>query len=1051
MRFLSIVFMLLIALNVQSQTSFNHPVSGAQSFTLAPGIYNYYDNGGPNGNYSDNIDLSSITFSPQQGHRIRITYLQFDVEQNGFSGGCYDYLSLGWLPDCGDLYLSTEYCEVAIGSGQSFCNSESVTFSFFSDGSVTLPGWHIRIEVLRKTPANIVCTDFPCFPDFEVISCSGGGNPTVIDTLIGIDRVEKVFSCSGFVPGFPCNGTIDYYPGCDNIYYPGKEAVYYLTLSETKTLFLSCECLKEVFAVREGGCACQKFVKDGNEFTLSNVAPGNYYIIAELECNTDPCICDFVFECSNPGPGVLDCANAVPIDCGATIFSSNAPANGGVNNVNSYCSPSAGSGWTGRERVYFFQADFNGLVYISLTSLFADLDLFVLNGCERTSCRAISDNPGASSESIQLNVKKGESFYIVIDGWNFAQSSYLLEIQCEKEDECVECGKCFTYSLVNKGLNTDVVLRSKYNDCTIPNFPTAAHSFRWTIDGLQASTAQNPTLSVPTHKQVTICQEVRLNNNVIFSCCWVVNAAPGCQAPPVAHWTLTSPPLNTTATFNASASKGAGRFFWDFGDGSPLLSTDMNPVATKTYSPSQPQRAACVYVQNAWGISQYCKTLAPGAFECASSPSPRFDYTITGNTVSITSDNPSGVIKEWEIDFGNGVTNSGTNWTTQGLTYSNAGTYEVCIRFRVEFGQSLGVPCSFTGCVYFTVKVGCCVNVQENCNNLRFRFLNANNGLLYELTRSTTLIQQVVGWEIDDVPVPNSAQNTLQFLFPAAGVYKICFIYLDPATGCFIKCCRLISIGNPFDCGNVFFLFEAGKGYQFFTEANGSDFVWTNDDTGEIIGQGKISNFLPVPGPGNCVEVNISVRYFDPTCNCWRLCCIRVFLCNPELCDQEIQVITNPGPGGSTALCVKDTYTQVRWTCLSTNQVIGTGTCVNITNLTCQVYCVQYYDPVAKRFQVCCIDRTTGLEDPASLLKVDILPNPFRDHLTVTAEFRELLGASLELLDAQGRQVSTAASGQELSLRHSWNLDTGHLAQGVYILRILTSDGGIIRKVVKND
>lgn len=1048
-RFLIFLILQIAALSAESQTNYNHPVSGTQTVVLGPGVYNYYDNGGPNNNYSNNINGSTIEFIPVDGHRIRIQYLAFQLET--FNPSCqYDFMDFSII-DCNFFSPVESFCEFPIHPVRLFCRSEGLRFTFTSDGSFTEAGWHIRIEVLRKTPANVVCTDFPCFDPLEVLDCSSVIDPTLTDTTELSGRILKTYDCNGFWPNAICGGTIDYYPGCDNNYYPNREVVHYISLSEAQTLFLSCECFDEVFAVREGGCACQKFVKDGDGFTMANLAQGNYYIIAELLCATNSCECDFVFQCSKPGPGVLDCANAIPIDCGATVFSSNAAASGGVNNVNSYCTPSAGNGWTGREKVYFFQADFNGLVYISLTSLFADLDLIVLNGCERTSCRAISDNPGATSEFIQLNVKKGESFYIVIDGWNFAQSSYLLEIQCEKEEDCVECGQCFTYSLVNKGLNTDVLCRSKYNDCSIPNFPSPAHSFRWTIDGVQASTAQNPTLSVPTHKQVTICQEIRLNNNVIYSCCWVVNPAPGCQAPPVAHWTLTSPPLNTTATFNASASKGAGRFFWDFGDGSSLISTDMNPVATKTYTPPQPQKATCLYVQNPWGISQYCKTFAPGAFECASSPSPKFDYTLTGNTISITSDNPSGVIKEWEIDFGNGVTNSGTDWTTQGLTYTNAGTYEVCIRFRVEFGQFLGVPCSFTGCVYFTVKVGCCVNVQENCNNLRFRFLNDSNGLLYELSRSTALTQSVVGWEINDVPVPNSAQNTLQFLFPAAGVYKICFIYLDPATGCFIKCCRLISIGNPFDCGNVFFLFEEGKGYQFFTEANGSDFVWTNDETGEVIGQGKISNFLPVPGPGNCVEVNISVRYFDPTCNCWRLCCIRVFLCNPTLCEQEIQVISQPGPGGSTALCVKDTYTQVRWTCLTTNQVIGTGTCVNITNLTCQVYCVQYFDPVAKRFQVCCIDRTTGLEDPASLLKVDILPNPFRDHLTVTAEFRESLGARLELLDAQGRQVSIVPSGQESGQMHTWNLDTGHLAQGVYVLRIFTSDGVVIRKLVKND
>lgn len=1029
------------------QTYF-HPTSGTQQVVLGPGTVYYYDNGGPNGPYAPNLS-SSITFTPQDGYFIEnVFFSEFHVEDEASCN--YDKLTYQFLPNCLDLFVSYDECGgPKVFSFAGPCVGESLTFSFESDGSIEESGWRAEIIVSPKNPDRKIChNDATCPLDVGVVLDCDGGGPTISQAdPEGRNAFDEEFYCWAFGK---CKGQIDQYPGCSNQLFPGGERIYPLFLSQSQTIVIECECLTDLFLVNYSTCGCLAKVPNvGGQFIIDNLPAGNYYLVAEYDCAGDLCFCDFQFTCLETGPGILDCSQATPIWCNSSDLSSNSAAAGGMANVNSYCNPSLGSNWTGRERVYSFYSDINGIVQISLGGLSANLDLIVLKSCERTDCVASSTKGGVQTETITLNVKKGETYLIVVDGVNFAQSNYSLEVQCEEQESCIECGQCFTYSLVNKGLNTDIICRSKYVDCTYPDFPTPSHSFRWTIDGIQASTAQNPTLSVPTHKQVTICQEVRLNNNISYQCCWVVSAIPGCQSTPIAHWVHTSGPLNPNVVLDASGSEGAFRYYWDFGDGSPMISTNQDPIAIKTYVPPQPQKATCVYVQNSWGISQYCKTFAPGAFECATSPSPKFDYSLVGNTISITSDNPSGIIKEWEIDYGNGTIVNGTDWSTQAQTYMNAGTYEVCIRFRVESGQAFGIPCSFDGCLYFTVKVGCCITVRDNCSDLWFNFLNEDNGFLYALSRSMNLNQEAIGWEINDEPVANSASNTVQYLFPVSGLYKICFIYRDATTGCFVKCCRYIWIGNPFDCGSIFFWYEEGKGYQFYTEANGSDFTWTNDDTGEEIGQGEISNFIPVPGPGDCIEVNISVRYFDISCNCWRICCLRIYLCDPTECQGEITVITQPGPGGSTALCVDNSLTSVRWTCLDNNQYIGDGNCINITNLSCQVYCVQYYDPVAKRYRVCCLDWTSGLQEPQSLTKIEIRPNPFRDLVGVTVEFSHPLETRLELLDMYGRATGVGVLERGPDLLHQFQVDTRQLASGIYTLRIVTAEGEIIRRVIK--
>jgi len=134
---------------------------------------------------------------------------------------------------------------------------------------------------------------------------------------------------------------------------------------------------------------------------------------------------------------------------------------------------------------------------------------------------------------------------------------------------------------------------------------------------------------------------------------------------------------------------------------------------------------------------------------------------------------------------------------------------------------------------------------------------------------------------------------------------------------------------------------------------------------------------------------------------------------------------------------------------LDNNLPIGTGNCVNITNQNCKVYCVKYYDPIAKRYRMCCSDLNSAVFEPASLQKVEILPNPFETSLDVVVEFRSPLEARLELLDAQGRKVAELERGSEASTIHQWQLDTRHLSDGVYLIRIITAEGAIIRKVLR--
>jgi len=270
--------------------NYNHPLSGFQTVELGEGTYNYYDNGGPNGNYANNVS-SWITFVPDEGHFMTWQVITYNIEDNSPScgGSCCDLLTATYIPGCGDVGVSQSYC----GTGQEFgpnylCGGESLEFYFTSDGSVTPSGWHISIEVFPNDPAHILC-----YPESDCYVNAVGGFLECSATPI-----PQEFSCWGFGP---CPGVITSYPDCTSDDYPGIERIYGFNLDETSTVTVSCDCILAAFIV--DGCGdsqCYEGLFNNGEYEFENIPPGFHYLIIEIECGGDLCFCDMVFNCSVP-------------------------------------------------------------------------------------------------------------------------------------------------------------------------------------------------------------------------------------------------------------------------------------------------------------------------------------------------------------------------------------------------------------------------------------------------------------------------------------------------------------------------------------------------------------------------------------------------------------------------------------------------------------------------------------------------------------------------------------------------------------------------------
>ncbi|MFC2104042.1 C25 family cysteine peptidase [Bacteroidota bacterium] len=120
-------------------------ISEEGTITLNSELLYFFDSGGENSGYSADEDYT-ITFMPKnEGEVIKVKFLQFDVEDNSYSGGCYDYLT---------VYNGVSMNDAVIGE---YCNEEppteilasnengALTFTFYSDGSVENTGWKAEL------------------------------------------------------------------------------------------------------------------------------------------------------------------------------------------------------------------------------------------------------------------------------------------------------------------------------------------------------------------------------------------------------------------------------------------------------------------------------------------------------------------------------------------------------------------------------------------------------------------------------------------------------------------------------------------------------------------------------------------------------------------------------------------------------------------------------------------------------------------------------------------------------------------------------------------
>ncbi len=183
-----------------------------------------------------------------------------------------------------------------------------------------------------------------------------------------------------------------------------------------------------------------------------------------------------------------------------------------------------------------------------------------------------------------------------------------------------------------------------------------------------------------------------------------------------------------------------------------------------------------------------------------------------------------------------------------------------------------------------SVDWNCCSNPLEvfNCGYVTYRYSGNGSNLQFTFT-SNRAIAPGKKWKVGNNEINIAGSTTFQYNFPSPGEYIICFPYLN-ANNCVEYCCYRVWISNPFDCFDFDYTFNpTSNNYSFRLNAPGATNIsWKDDNTGGTIGGGPISNPIPAPPAGGCIERTITVSYYLN--GRWYLCCRKIWICNPFDC-----------------------------------------------------------------------------------------------------------------------------------------------------------------------
>jgi PKD repeat protein len=336
-------------------------------------------------------------------------------------------------------------------------------------------------------------------------------------------------------------------------------------------------------------------------------------------------------------------------------------------------------------------------------------------------------------------------------------------------------------------------------------------------DGTPVSTLQNPSHTYSDTGVYDVCltvYNIELNDTLCSDTfCENITIHPNC----IADFYYNSVNI-FEYHFHTNQSGSQNTWVWDFGDGN--IATDANPV--HTYANGGVYHVCLtvydININNDTLCSDtYCKNInIDTAFNCVanfeyadSSYDDHYNYFFNAYNYQVDQNT-------WNWDFGDGNVST-NNSITQFHTYTDTGTYEVCLTVYYII-QSNDTLCSDTYCESITIHPNCMADFYYNSVNVFEHHFHASQ---------SGGAQNTWVWDFGDGNVATGVNPV--HTYSDTGVYQVCLTVYDTTfndTLCSDIYCENIIIDTTFNCVADFY-------YHYMEDSIGGYHFYANNQQGD--------------------------------------------------------------------------------------------------------------------------------------------------------------------------------------------------------------------------
>lgn len=715
-----------------------------------------------------------------------------------------------------------------------------------------------------------------------------------------------------------------------------------------------------------GGQTCIAYAENSAWLKIPNAENGAYYTII-LDAVNPNLGGRFKLGISCPEKCVTDAA----LQCGV-VRSSNNYSNG-TPRIAIYGScgvPLNSSGYSAEDYKVDFTPPETGKYTFTLSNLSADLDLFILEQCDPRTCIGSGLNLNNQSESVEVDLIAGRTYYISVDGKLTNTSNFNLLVECNNANYCdyeqeIYCGEVITDSTLDKpnsinsygcfgistkfnGRNISFRYRHIVQNGTRNDFWVSLHNLSNVGLDMFVIKDCNPEDDYSTSTQANLGNCIVFQKNATFM--KVSNAENG------AYYTI---------IIDAETTNVGGNFKLGIScpetceDGPPLQCNVVRRANNFTHGSTEIAYYNCIpdNLSNNPGF-------AAREYKVAFTPPTTGDYTFSLTGLSADLDifiledcDPRSCLKE-------GLNGNNSNESIS-LSLTANHKYYVIVdgNNNNQSTFDLKVTCPETPCTDLSNTIEQCFTyIPLSTTNNNYNFSLQNNSYTQGVILNDT------EWYVDDQLVGSGSYPDIAVTW--AGRVKVCVKwYVDQGElgrVCY-QYCKYICFDDPFSCNNFWWYPQPGNPtiYNFVAESGVEVISWElHDQAGTIelneTDDSEIQFFYPF---NVNADLYVTLTYRDPITNCIKICCRRICT-TPSPYDDNIWVYFNTytTSGSSKTSTYSFQFSDpnveiVKWKYIPTSggtlKEFGNG--VTIPNLS-----ITESSESSNSYQICCIYKKNG-------------------------------------------------------------------------------------------